>query len=892
MSNTKSYTPPIEVKNNASAALKYREKQPPSQRAMTPVGVARARDLSNGRPQSLETIQRMKAFFDRHAVDKKSANYGVGSKGWQAWMGWGGDAGRRWVERVLAEELKDESTVKKTTPALAATPTPAPQPKPVDAPAKPEPQEEKAEPEGGMAIGQLRSIAQKTSMLSNMLTPDTELEPWVASLLSVAEYQISAIYDYLNFSGEGGETLTAATNAEAKKGVGMQKTLNRKSDIIEKSLTSTIAKRQTDTVLEELEDMVMSDKEAFVKFATFEKAAPDQRIVVGYASSERIDGQNDIVDSEALHQALDDYMQWANLREMHQPKAVGKVLQATPVKGKIRLSDGTVLVNPLRIIAKIVDEDAWSKVKSGVLKGFSIGGKVVNAVTQKINGKDIRRITGLTLNEISLVDRPANPDARIVMMKRDWTLDQDSIEKMVKGGKVDDLILKAKEANPADILPMIQSLRNQAEIQGDLDTAERYNEVITLFLEAMGVIPSGTVRDIDDMEDADLDNDEPEDTVDMETLYGSGDGEEKAQKRRNTLMYNASNDDLEKIGRSISKNNMDTLADILTAANIIRTLCAKLGIEIKEEQADEGEGESEHAHEAEEGEAIKPVATAVEITAVKPSMSAADAVLEAIENAPKKMMPGNNTGNPIHTPMNPNAPAQNVVGGYPIQRNAQNGDLQKAEDAPAVDITGLEKEMQSMEETIDNAAPAPEASETVEETPVAETAKVDAPAVPQIDVASALQDVIAKSLSAALAGTAAQLDTVVKAVERIETKSSEQSTAVWDALKPLSEAVDATKGMVEPLVEKVQALESIADQVKSLSERIESMENQPVGGNAPVLRGSTVNKAIGMTSDAGEPADEAQTLYKMLDETQDPLVRTKLRERLAHIETKRALFGR
>ena len=197
-----------------------------------------------------------------------------------------------------------------------------------------------------------------------------------------------------------------------------------------------------------------------------------------------------------------------------------------------------------------------------------------------------------------------------------------------------------------------------------------------------------------------------------------------------------------------------------------------------------------------------------------------------------------------------------------------------------------------MEETIDNAAPAPEASETVEETPVAETAKVDAPAVPQIDVASALQDVIAKSLSAALAGTAAQLDTVVKAVERIETKSSEQSTAVWDALKPLSEAVDATKGMVEPLVEKVQALESIADQVKSLSERIESMENQPVGGNAPVLRGSTVNKAIGMTSDAGEPADEVQTLYKMLDDTQDPLVRTKLRERLAHLETKRALFGR
>jgi len=972
MSKPESFAPPIEVKNNARKALEYRAKLPPSKRGMTAVGIARARDLSIGRPQSLDTIQRMVSFFARHAVDKQAENWEVGSKGWQAWMGWGGDAGRRWAERILATAMKDESTVKKeATPAASVNPTPAPSPTPTPKPTDPTPTKP-AEPEGGMAIGQLRAIADKATLLANLLTPESTLEPWVLSLISVAEYQVDAVSDYFKYSGAGSpasQTLTAATNQEAKKGLGMQKTLRPvPSDIIEKSLTSTITKRQKtfggeqredlrdddfviaeerkfpimtaadvsdavsswgryaggknaritfdtfkdrltalatkkgfkdalpDTWLAEMEeDDVSPDKEAFAKYYFFKAANPEQRVVVGYASSERIDGQNDIVDSEALQQALDDYMQWANLREMHQPKAVGKVLQATPVKGKIRLSDGTVLVNPLRIIAKIVDEDAWQKVKSGILKGFSIGGKVLNSVTQKVNGKDVRRITGLSLNEISLVDRPANPDARIVMMKRDSSMTQDDVAKMVKGGMVDDLIMKAKMADPQEILPMIQQLRNQAEVDGDLDTAERYNEVITLMLEAMGIIPTGTVRELDDMESPDILDNTPEDDmdamVDMEAIYGeSGEEESKALKRRNTIMYADQPDDLLKIGRAISKSNMDTLADILTAANIIRTLCAKLGLELKEE-ADENEG-GEEAHEHSEGEgaiavAVKPIAA--EVTTVEESMtptipaSKEQAVLDAIENAPKKMMPGNNTGSPIHTPMNPNAPAQNVTGGYPIQRNAQNGDLQKQDAADAVDITGLEKEMQSMEQTIENAPVQP-----AEETPIAapeETATEKADTPPAIDVSAALQDVIAKSLQGALAGTFAQLDTVAKAVERIETKSTESNAA-------LTESIDATKKMVEPLVEKVSALEAVAAEVKALGERLQAIESQPESGG-PVLRGQSVNKALGVGGNSTEePQDEIGTLQKMIDDTHDPLVRTRLRERLAHLETKKALFGR
>lgn len=815
---------------------------------MTDVGIARARDLSNGRPQTLDTIKRMKSFFDRHAVDKEADNWEVGSKGWQAWMGWGGDAGRRWVERILADALKDEVTVKKTNPVNITTKAAPPPPQKVEG------------DDASMAIGQLRAIAGKATELSQKMKPDAHLESWVQSLVTEAADKVGIVYDYVLYG-----------TTEKRM---MNKSLIQKGQKVDYGIEAE------------------SDAADFIKFATFTKAKPEERVVVGYASSERIDGQDDIVDSEALKGALEDYMQWANLREMHQPKAVGKVLSAVPIKGTVRLSDGSQLVNPLRIIAKIVDEDAWQKVKAGILKGFSIGGKVVNAITQKVNGKNIRRITGLTLNEISLVDRPANPDARIVMLKRDDSLDAENIAKMVKAGKVTDIIEKAtKLADPQDILPMIQQLRNQAEIDGDLDTAERYNEVITLMLEAMGIIPTGTVREIEENETVEFpDDDVPADLVDMQALYNQNTASDTdaTSKRRNTFMYSAKSTDLLKVGRAISKGNMDTLSDIYRAANIIITLCEKLGVNMAEEEAGEGEKEEHHHDEAPEEGTIVVDVTPVATEDAKDEPD----VMAAIANAPVKSMPGNNTGAPIHTPMNPmnpNAPAQNVTGGYPIKRSAENGDLQKSADNAdnAVDIDSITKEMQSMETPVEN-APVVESTEPSTD----DVTKGTSPASPSIDVSAALQEVIAKSLQGALASTVAQMDTVVKAVERIETKNTEQSTAVWDALKPLTETANATKDMVTPLVEKVAALETVAETVKQLADRVSAMENQPIDGNAPLLRGQTVNKSIGINGQpASEQVDEAATLQKMIDETHDPLVRTKLRERLAYIDTKRALFG-
>ena len=68
--------------------------------------MARARDIANGRPLSLDTVERMASYFARHEIDKQGEGWspdepGYPSAGRIAWALWGGDAGRGWANRIL-----------------------------------------------------------------------------------------------------------------------------------------------------------------------------------------------------------------------------------------------------------------------------------------------------------------------------------------------------------------------------------------------------------------------------------------------------------------------------------------------------------------------------------------------------------------------------------------------------------------------------------------------------------------------------------------------------------------------------------------------------------------------------------------------------------------------
>jgi phage gp29-like protein len=91
--------PTDEMAIAASKALEMRRLAPPGQRTMGGLGMARARDIANGVPLSVETVRSMVAYFDK--VEAVRASWPEGAKEWQAWNGYGGDAGAKWARETL-----------------------------------------------------------------------------------------------------------------------------------------------------------------------------------------------------------------------------------------------------------------------------------------------------------------------------------------------------------------------------------------------------------------------------------------------------------------------------------------------------------------------------------------------------------------------------------------------------------------------------------------------------------------------------------------------------------------------------------------------------------------------------------------------------------------------
>ena len=99
-----SFPVPKGVADEAETALAWRREYG---RGGTEVGVARARDLKNRRPVSLDTLKRIKAYFDRHESDTDAEGFRPGEPGFPsagriAWGLWGGNPARRWAEDRLA----------------------------------------------------------------------------------------------------------------------------------------------------------------------------------------------------------------------------------------------------------------------------------------------------------------------------------------------------------------------------------------------------------------------------------------------------------------------------------------------------------------------------------------------------------------------------------------------------------------------------------------------------------------------------------------------------------------------------------------------------------------------------------------------------------------------
>jgi hypothetical protein len=179
----------------------------------------------------------------------------------------------------------------------------------------------------------------------------------------------------------------------------------------------------------------------FAEFAKSEAQADGTVKVWGFASTGAVDSDGETVTPEAMKAAIPDYMKFGAVREMHQQKAAGTAIEAS-VDAEGRTWFG----------AHVIDSEAVKKVQAGVYKGFSIGGKVVER--DNLNKSIIK---GIRLIEVSLVDRPANPEAVITIMKAERTPEDDVAElaELIDAGTVTpaQLVALAKAAQVAPVTP-------------------------------------------------------------------------------------------------------------------------------------------------------------------------------------------------------------------------------------------------------------------------------------------------------------------------------------------------------------------------------------------------------------------------------------------------------
>jgi len=150
----------------------------------------------------------------------------------------------------------------------------------------------------------------------------------------------------------------------------------------------------------------------------FSKVDKDRRIVSGFATVDNVDKQNDIVTTDASLKAFDKFR--GNIREMHGPTAVGKMVSFK--QEKYFDPESRKFYSGVYVSAYVSKgaQDTWEKVLDGTLSGFSIGGKMNkwdDAYDEKSDAS-VRVIKDYDLVELSLVDNPANQFANIMSIEK------------------------------------------------------------------------------------------------------------------------------------------------------------------------------------------------------------------------------------------------------------------------------------------------------------------------------------------------------------------------------------------------------------------------------------------------------------------------------------------
>lgn len=222
------------------------------------------------------------------------------------------------------------------------------------------------------------------------------------------------------------------------------------------------------------------------------KVDAENRLVSGFATLDNVDSQDDIVTAEASANAF--ARARGNIREMHQPIAVGKMVDfredeffhVDPTSGETKFYRGIFVT----VYVSKGAEATWEKVLDGTLTGFSIGGNILEADTEYVAdlGKTVRFIKDYDLIELSLVDNPANQLANVFSITKasngSVTVKGMAVETEIENVfwcKTDQRV-QASDADCADCGVCGNGMENIGWFEQGGDRSEKVRNVVTKFL--------------------------------------------------------------------------------------------------------------------------------------------------------------------------------------------------------------------------------------------------------------------------------------------------------------------------------------------------------------------------------------------------------------------------
>lgn len=168
-----------------------------------------------------------------------------------------------------------------------------------------------------------------------------------------------------------------------------------------------------------------TDGDTFTVSMPMSKVDKENRLVSGWASLDNPDLQGDIVTAQASEKAFKRFR--GNIREMHQPIAVGRMVSYKP--DTYYDTETKKFYNGIFVTAYVSKgaQATWEKVLDGTLQAFSIKGPIIESEMEfsKDAGRPLRIVKDYDLEELSLVDSGGNQYANVVGFQKsvDGTLE-------------------------------------------------------------------------------------------------------------------------------------------------------------------------------------------------------------------------------------------------------------------------------------------------------------------------------------------------------------------------------------------------------------------------------------------------------------------------------------